>query len=284
MARHHPYGPRVRAERVPRLRNGVFTLSNYTADEWTAILGNPDFSYILGGKEQAPTTGTRHIQGYFEYSNSRSFNTARRAFFGRAHIEKRRGTQKQAMDYCKKDGNWQEAGTPAEQGKRSDVLDLMKMVRDGESELDVWDQHPVLMFQGSKAYDRYQKLVATPRDRNLTPDVRLYWGPTRSGKTRAAVDEFPDIKFHLSGKWFDTYEAGKAYLFDDFDPSEISLTKVLQVTDRYAIDVEIKGGSATWNPPVIIFTSNDPIETWYPDVSPARREALIIRFTIRHFP
>ena len=259
-------------------------MCNWTPEEWTAILGNPDFSYILGGKELAPTTGTPHIQGYFEYASARSFRTPRRAFFGRAHIEKRRGTQKQAIDYCKKDGDWEDAGVAAQQGKRQDVLDLMEMTNRGESELDIWHTHPVLMFHGNKSYDRYKKLVATKRDRTVTPDIRLYWGRTRTGKTRAAVDEFPDIKFHLSGKWFDSYEEGHAYLFDDFDSSEIGISKVLQVTDRYAIDVEIKGGSAAWNPPVIIFTSNDPIETWYPDISPARKEALVVRFTtIREF-
>ncbi len=285
MARaHHPYGRPVRAKRMRKLRNGVFTLCNWTQEEWTRILSNPDFSYILAGKELAPGTGTPHLQGYFEYPSARSFKTARRAFSSRAHIEKRRGTQAQAIEYCKKDGDWEERGEKAQQGKRHDVLDLMEMTARGESELEIWQTHPVLMFHGNRSYDRYKSLVATPRDRNVAPDVRLYWGKTRTGKTQAAVFEFPDIKFHLSGKWFDTFEYGKGYLFDDFDPSELSLAKILQVTDRYAIDVEVKGGSVAFNPTVIIFTSNDPLETWYPDVSPARRSALAARFTeIREF-
>lgn len=276
-------GP-VRALRVSKLRNVMFTLPHWTADEFSILLTRPDFSYILIGKEVAPTTGLPHLQGYAEYPNSRSFNTVRRHFFGRAHLEPRRGTQAQAIDYCKKDGDWKEAGQKAEQGKRIDVAGMMDLIHSGAGKLECWETYPMLMMHYSRAWTEFRELIAPERDVSAVQDVRLYWGATGLGKTRAAVEEFPDISFHLQGKWYDTYYHGRAYLFDDFDPVEVSIGQLLRVLDRYKISVEVKGGSIRWNPPVIIVTSNDPLESWYPDVSQARRDALRRRFTeIRHF-
>lgn len=276
-------GP-VRALRVSKMRNAVFTLSNWTAEEYEIIMHRLDYSYVIVGKEIAPTTGTPHFQGYLEYPNPRSFNTVTRQLFRRAHIEPRRGTQAQAIEYCKKDGDWKEAGTKGAQGRRVDVANMMELIETGGGELACWRADPMLMMQYSRAWSEFRELIAPERDVNAVRDVRLYWGATGLGKTRAAVTEFPDISFHLAGKWFDTYTHGRAYLFDDFEPSDITLGQLLNVLDRYRISVEIKGGSRKWNPPTIIITSNDPLEVWYPDVSQARRDGLRRRFTeIRHF-
>lgn len=78
--------------------------------------------YIIYGHEICPTSGREHWQGYCELKNAFSLTFVKNLFNDNTiHIEERRGTQKQAIDYCKKDGKWTEYGIPKKQGKRSDL-------------------------------------------------------------------------------------------------------------------------------------------------------------------
>jgi predicted methyltransferase len=54
---------------------------------------------------------------------------------------------------------------------------------------------------------------------------------------------------------------------------------LLQVIDRYPIDVEIKHGSVPFVPKVIIFTSTTPIDSLYPYLRPEQATELTRRFT-----
>ncbi len=48
-------------------RRYIFTLNNYTEEDVKILMEEKVFfSYLLFGKEIAPTTGTPHLQGYFE--------------------------------------------------------------------------------------------------------------------------------------------------------------------------------------------------------------------------
>lgn len=62
-----------------------------------------DITYVVFQRESAGTTGREHWQGYAEASKVLSVKQWQtRLKVGSAHIEKRRGTQQQAVEYCKK--------------------------------------------------------------------------------------------------------------------------------------------------------------------------------------
>ncbi len=53
-------------------------------------------------------------------------------------------------------------------------------------------------------------------------------------------------------------------LFDDVKINEIpSIGQVLELTDRYPLQVKIHNGFDCWKPKVIVFTSNYPPEEWW---------------------
>lgn len=92
--------------------------------------------------------------------------------------------------------------------------------------------------------------------------MRWYHGSTGSGKTRAALEEFPDAWVSMpNGKWFDGYDAHKAAIIDDFRKGWCEYGVLLRLLDRYPLRVETKGGSRQWVPEVIIVTC-----PWAPDV------------------
>lgn len=87
----------------------VFTLNNYTEEEIEIIeteFERGGYKYIWGYEEGE--SGTPHLQGYLEHE--KRFRPSQLKFDGklkwnRFHWEKRRGTKKQAIEYCQKDGN-----------------------------------------------------------------------------------------------------------------------------------------------------------------------------------
>ena len=86
----------------------VFTCNNYT-DEDIGYLSSLRFQYLILGKEVAPTTGTKHLQGYVHYPEPRTIRAVRKEL-KKCHVERRLGTIEQAIKYCKKDGDWEEWG------------------------------------------------------------------------------------------------------------------------------------------------------------------------------
>lgn len=71
----------------------------------------PQVSYLVYGYEEAPTTGTKHLQGYIVFPKKKRFSEAKALLPEGTHLEVKRGTPKEASEYCKKDGVFQEFGT-----------------------------------------------------------------------------------------------------------------------------------------------------------------------------
>lgn len=95
-----------------KTRNWCFTLNNYTVSDETYLSNITKTAwclYIIFGKETGEN-GTPHLQGYIELKNCMKLTGLKAKFGSRYHFEPRRGSQAQAIDYCKKDGNWKEFG------------------------------------------------------------------------------------------------------------------------------------------------------------------------------
>ena len=54
-------------------------------------------------------TKTPHLQGYVHFKNEKSLKQLK-ALMPRAHVEARKGTIQQAIEYCQKEGDWEEHG------------------------------------------------------------------------------------------------------------------------------------------------------------------------------
>lgn len=96
-----------------RGRHWCFTVNNWTAanDELLKALGPAEgTTYLVYGYEEGENH-TPHLQGYICFDEVKRFASVKDLLPAGAHIEKKRGSPKQASDYCKKDGVFQEYGT-----------------------------------------------------------------------------------------------------------------------------------------------------------------------------
>jgi len=111
----------------------MITINNHhwqLEDEDIAKLTN--CTYFVSG-EEVGEQGTPHLQCYAEFSSPVRMTTMRKVLGG-AHFDVSRGTPKQASDYCKKEGDFEEWGTLSEgQGARNNLKRFRESATDGTS-------------------------------------------------------------------------------------------------------------------------------------------------------
>jgi len=224
------------------------------------ITDKSSIEYICFGKELGPKTGEPHLQGYLESSKPISMKSLK-ALFGceTIHLEPRRGTQQQAIDYCKKDGDFHEIGIKKQQGKRNDLCAVRKLAQDGGIRAVVESCDNYQQVRLAECYLTYKE---DPRD--WKPIVLWLYGGTGLGKSRRAR-HFLETIYQLEGdqiytksdgtKWWPGYDGHRGVIIDDFRDSWWSITEMLRLLDRYECKVEYKGGYRQFKPTHIIITS-----------------------------
>lgn len=259
---------------MSRSRAWCFTLNNYTQEEYQQLTTLKDgICYTIVGKE-AGEQGTPHLQGYLECTNRISMRALKtRIGLNGIHLEARRGTQAQAITYCKKEGDFVEVGNKRPgQGSRSDLQDIKRDIEEGTSEIDIASSHFNKWVIYRRSFSAYRNLLHANVSRPA-PVVRVLWGPTGTGKTRRVHEALGTLWSWPGGQWFDGYSGQDNVLFDDFR-GDIPFAFLLRLLDRYKLQVPVKGGFVWWYPKVIWITSNLPVEEWYTlgeDIAPLLR-------------
>lgn len=235
-------------------------------------------TYLCFGKE---VVSTPHLQGYLETLKKTSLSKLKK-ILKRAHWEKSKGTPKQASLYCKKDGQFWEAGDLMTPGKRTDLEAIRVKLQNGASELDIADEHFSQWVVYRRSFQRYTALLS--QNRSWKTKVIVLWGDTGVGKTRFVMDQIMDRTFWSPGdyKWFDGYTGQDVVLFDEYR-GQYDISLFLKLTDRYPLSVPIKGGFTKWCPKKIYITSNCCPSTWYRDCNEKTIDAFWRRLDTCHF-
>lgn len=264
---------------MSRSRAFCFTTNNYVDTQFEDAI---DCSYIIYGKEIGES-GTPHLQGYVYFKNAKSLSAVIKLMKPR-HVEKAL-TMDEAIEYCKKDGDFVERGerplsqkAKGDSNKRrwEDALLAAQEGRDDDIPADIRFKYTSNIKRIRSDYIQKQKL----------PDTELehlwYYGASGTGKSRKAREDNPDAYLKMCNKWWDGYTNEDVVLIEDFDKKHDVLVYHLKIwADRYPFPAEVKGSKINIRPKRIIVTSNyHPSEIWdsLPDIEPIKR-----RFKLVHF-
>lgn len=269
----------------PTSRIWVFTCNNECKPTWDPV----NMVYLAFQREVAPSTERLHWQGCVKMKTPCRLPKVRSTIgCMTAHFEASRSWDS-AKEYVKKPetavpGTYEEHGQDSTQGQRTDLHELTNRVRNGHSMLQIAEADPIVFIKYHRGIQALRQV--TQQARSGPRCVMLLHGLTGVGKTRFAYDRFPDLYpvFDIVNPWFDGYDSQRCALLDECGPGMMSFNFLKRITDRYPVQVPVKGGAAPWNPDVVILTSNADLSTWYQNIPLADREALTRRIRSFHFP
>lgn len=266
---------------------GRYWLLTVPENEFTPILP-VGVTYIKGQLEVAPTTGYRHWQIVACFEKKVSLRPVR-ALFGEFHAELTRSSA--AIAYVWKDDTavpntrFEFGELPFNPARKTDWARVRAAAVSGNFD-SIPDNIFVQHYRTLRAIrSDYARPVAMVRQ------CFVFWGPTRTGKSRRAWDEagmdaYPKAP---TTKWWDGYQAHKNVVIDEFRGNnyltlgEISITHLLRWVDRYPVLVEVKGGTVPLVAEKLWLTSNLDPRLWYPEADSDVRNAVLARLNITHF-
>lgn len=272
-------------KRNPTGRYWCFTINNpLESDRLEVTRLYPKCNYVVIGNEIGKE-GTPHLQGYVQYDPGVRFNWLREQL-PRAHIERARGSPTQNRTYCIKDEKFTELGQIKlrnRSGRRTDLGEIKKLL-DINDMSTVRNEYFGQWIRYHKSFVLYQQLNGLTHQRSFEKrrfktQVHVIYGAPDTGKTRKfwETHENMDVITYHNG-FIIGYTGAPVVLFDDFDSTRIPRGLFLQLTDRYPLTINVKGGSMEWNPRVINITSNIHPSDWYGsnDISVLRRLTSVI--------
>lgn len=270
-------------------RNFCFTLNNPTEEERSFFsdfqLGDY-FNYMIYQEEKGEN-GTIHFQGYIECRQQHDLRWMKTHFNPNAHFEPRRGTQEEAIAYCKKEETRVEGGQSGEFGQpkagaggckrdREAAIEVLTKIQRMEmkpSEIDA----ATLMIPG---FCSAQKLclsnMGNGPDRSEKFRIFVVNGPTGVGKSFAFHKICAGGYTSYESGWFVNAEQLNEYLFlDEFVggcKDGMQLHELLSALDPYPKRVPIKGGFAPAVYTTVFITTNISPEQWYSAIGPNGEE------------
>lgn len=265
---------------APRQRGYCFTLNNPGPTTEATLESVPGYRYLTFGREVAPTTGTRHLQGYVYFQDAKSLKSVRRLLLG-AHVEIARSISP-AIVYCQKDGDFAEFGVrpmddqdrgTSEKERWQTTWDLAKANRIEEIPVDIRVRCYSTCRRIAKDYMVRPTSLAAPCG-------TWVYGRSGVGKTHSVYTCYPGLYSKNGSKWWDGYQGEDVILFDDMDPSIGTwCTRFFKIwADERPFIADVKNGSIYIRPTKFIVTSQYTIEECFGEIE--TRDALNRRFSI----
>lgn len=245
--------------RSPKMRQICFTDHGVDEPEFDSGL-----SYLACVLETCPSTIKMHWQG-FPYHKTGMKLTGWKKLFPGANIEMIAGDFAPNHTYSSKEGQLIEHGQHPHQGEHTDLQELKVQLDEDKRPLEIANEVDgmfgvvVRTHKFAEKYWQYKRQHRLENER-FTPQDIVRYGPTGTGKTSWMDQTFGTNDWcRVPGKgvrWFDHCDCD-VVLFDDVKVNEIPpIGTILDLTDRYPLEVEVKGEFITWKSRVIVFTSN----------------------------
>ncbi|AJP36458.1 replication-associated protein [Avon-Heathcote Estuary associated circular virus 23] len=270
-------------------RNWCFTLNNPTehidfkSEKWM------DLKLAIYMMEKGET-GTPHFQGYLEMKEPQRMSFFKK-LMPRAHLEKRRGSKQQAINYVLKTmdpecSQWEITMTGEQpiitglpvaihcKGTPHDLLkscepkkslkerleDVKELIRSGYNDEQIMESHYDLFVRYHRAFALTRRIMSSPRDHEMK--VIVCQGPTGTGKSRWAKETYPNAYWKQRSQWWCGYEGQDTIVLDEFY-GWLQYDLLLRLCDRYPLYLETKGGQVNCKAKTIVITTNATPESWY---------------------
>lgn len=262
-------------------------MTNQKARYWLLTIPQHEFipyqplgiTWIRGQLELGSTTGYLHWQLFVAFDKQHRLAGVRRIFGTNCHAEPSRSTA--AEDYVFKqdtavEGTRFELGSkPLNRNSSKDWAAIKDSAKRG-----ALDDIPADVY--CRNYHTLKRIATDHlQPVGIERTVKVFWGPTGTGKSRrawdeAGIDAYPK---NPNTKFWDGYAGHRHVVIDEFR-GKIDISNMLLWLDRYPTIVEVKGGATVFKAEKIWITSNLHPSDWYPELDNSTKEALYRRLII----
>lgn len=261
-----------------RSTDWVFTLYDVREAKKLFLIENLQCRFLVFQEEACPTTKRKHYQGFVQFHTRKRGRTVQRAFRAPTmHVEVRRGSVADAIEYCSLDewmdkpkgkvaGPWMK-GTPTYGPKTTSQNRIVDLVKTGATDQEIFEAMPTVFLSSFNGLKRAKDLY---RDYHFQkPKIFIYIGPTGSGKSRTVYQATDPRNRHLVNLWdksfpFHGYENEENMVLDDFR-GELPYGQLLQLLSGNPTPLNYKGGRRLNTTKNYYFTSSVPVTDWYSD-------------------
>ena len=225
-----------------------------------------DMAYMCYGIEICPTTKRLHWQGFVIFTSRHRMSAVKTLLHSSTiHVERMRGTVQESIEYCRKDGNFQEWGTIPSGMKRSQLsnADILTTLRTKKVR-DIISSTPELMYRARELL-YIQNTIVNDTPKKWKTWIWFWTGVTGAGKTTRLINYSnilnKDFYFkHDNSKFWDGYNGQEIVVFDDVIYPISHLLRLHNPTPQL---VNLKGGSINFRARIIIICTNYSIDEWY---------------------
>lgn len=220
-----------------KTRGYCYTLNNWTEEEYRDLTKVKCRYQVIG--REVGESGTPHLQGYIYFDNPRAF-TAVRKLCARWHIEMARGDASENINYCTKDGNYEEFGDRPRQGRRVDLDELKEEILGGKRVEDIAMEQPLTYHMYGRTLNKIEDIALRKRFRTEMTQGIWYWGETGVGKSHKAFDGFNPETHYVwpnDNGWWDGYIGQDTVIINDFR-GEIRYNELLNLVDKFPYSVK----------------------------------------------
>jgi len=147
--------------------------------------------------------------------------------------------------------------------KKEKMHEIQEMIKNGATEEEISDFDFELWVRHYRAFREFRLLITPPRSHEV--EVIVLQGPTGTGKSKWAMDNYPDAYWKQRSIWWDGYSKQEHVIIDEFY-GWMPFDTLLRVCDRYPLLVETKGGQVNFVANTIIITTNAVPSSWYKNV------------------
>lgn len=262
---------------MARFRNVCFT-SFTDAEEkkepdWERVFRLGELRYLAVQRERCPDTGRAHWQGYAELSRQARLGRVKELLEDEAaHVERRRGTAREASEYCQKADTRDDRGDGAgpfvfgeisHPGKRSDLIDAVDTLRESRSLREVANRYPQTFVRYHRGFRAWLG-ETVPLGSRGRPTLECYVGPSGIGKSRLAHHRYPgaDIVDDNVEGWFDGLSENETVIINNFQ-CLLPGGAFCRLVDYHPFRARVKGGYVLCRATRIVVTTTIPTATWY---------------------
>lgn len=124
----------------------------------------------------------------------------------------------EAATYCKKDGDFFEAGSMSSQGERTDLKAIADRIAGGEKLDDIAIEDPVTFCKYKNGLSYIADIAARKKKRTEMTLGYWYYGTTGTGKSHRAFKEAGDDVYVWTDDngWWDGYHGQETVVINDF--------------------------------------------------------------------